>query len=223
MDSDTIALLGGLLFLLLALVGGGFSIKEISMPTIPTMARAACLVVGVVLVVLSFAATPGDESVPSAEGPTTDEPATTTAPGAAEPQAPSGDVELDTNAGTVLDPEDRMEVSGLTATGPLEPVPVDDFIKVSYTLTNRGSTPVSFVEVFTGTEPPEGVDEGPFDAGHDHQGIVLAPGESLPVEHQVHLYGAGTWTIWPCYELENPADEANNCPDTWNHFFVKVG
>lgn len=224
MDSATIALLGGLLFLLLALVGGGFSIKEISMPTIPTMARAACLVVGVGLVVLSFTAAPDDEPGPAAEEPPGEEPATTTPPGTGEAPAPgSGGVALDTNTGAVLAEDDQMEVSGLTATGPSEPVPVDDFIKVSYTLTNRGSGPVTFVEVFTGTAPPNGVDEGPFDAGHDHQGVVLAPGDSVLVEHQVHLYGAGTWTIWPCYELESPAVEPDSCPDTWNHFFVRVG
>src|SRR5262245_54680078 len=50
MDSKTIALSGGLLFLLLAIVGGGFSIREISMPKVPRWGRVVCLVVGVALV-----------------------------------------------------------------------------------------------------------------------------------------------------------------------------
>lgn len=51
MTPQTVALLGGVLFLLLAIVGGGFSIKEITMPRVPTWARVACLLVGMVLVV----------------------------------------------------------------------------------------------------------------------------------------------------------------------------
>lgn len=39
MDPNTIALLAGILFILIAIVGGGFVIKEIKIPKVPRWAR----------------------------------------------------------------------------------------------------------------------------------------------------------------------------------------
>lgn len=222
MNSDVVALLGGLLFLLLALVGGGFTIKEISMPTIPSTARAACLVVGVALVVLSFVPSLRDGYAPAADdGPTTGNVGTTASSGDSS-QPGSGEFVVRDRPEPVLAQEDGIEVLDLVATGPQKPLLVGDVLTVRYTLRNAGSSPFTFAEVFTGTIPPEGVDEDPPDAGHDNQGRVLAPGESLHIEHLVTLYGAGTWTIWPCYEKQNPDGSISWCPDTWNHFFATV-
>jgi hypothetical protein len=41
MKPETVALLGGLLLLLIAIVGGGFTNKEIIMPGVPSWARMA--------------------------------------------------------------------------------------------------------------------------------------------------------------------------------------
>ena len=47
MSSDTIGLLAASVFLLIAVVGGGFTIKELSVPTVPTWARVVAGVLGV--------------------------------------------------------------------------------------------------------------------------------------------------------------------------------
>ena len=43
MEPESVALLGGLLFLLIAVVGGGFTIREIIMPGVPRWGRLASL------------------------------------------------------------------------------------------------------------------------------------------------------------------------------------
>ena len=54
MSPEAVALLGGLLFLLIAIVGGGFTAKEISLPGVPGWARVASLALGLALVVPYF-------------------------------------------------------------------------------------------------------------------------------------------------------------------------
>ena len=53
-SSEAVALVGGLLFLLIAVVGGGFTAKEIIIPGVPGWGRIASLAVGVALVVPYF-------------------------------------------------------------------------------------------------------------------------------------------------------------------------
>ena len=55
MSPEAVALVGGLLFLLIAIVGGGFSAKEVMIPGVPRWARIASLAVGMALVVPYFA------------------------------------------------------------------------------------------------------------------------------------------------------------------------
>ena len=40
---------------------------------------------------------------------------------------------------------------------------------------------------------------------------VLAPGETLEAQGRVLLDSAGTWLVWPCYELVG----GEVCPDEW--------
>ena len=40
---------------------------------------------------------------------------------------------------------------------------------------------------------------------------VLEPGETLEAEGRVFLDSAGTWLVWPCYELAG----GEACPDEW--------
>lgn len=222
MDSDVIALLGGLLFLLLALVGGGFTIKEISMPTIPSLARAACLVVGVTLVVLSFlpslrdGVAPADDDEPAAGA---DEPASGGDGATTSPTPSSGSwIELHSFSEGTPAEEDGVLVSDLRVTGRTNPVHVNDMIQVEYTLINDGSEPLTFVNFFTGVRSPADENE---DANED-QGTEVPPGGSRPVTHTVVLDEQGPWMIWPCYEVQQPGGGSNECPPEWNRFFVDV-
>lgn len=226
MDSDVIALLGGLLFLLLALVGGGFSIKEISMPKIPAMARAACLVVGVVLVLLAFVPSLRDDPTQLADDDVAAEPASTngsldtTAGSTGSPSVDAGAVVLWEDPDPSVAENDGIEVSGLRATGDQEPPNVDDQIEIEYTLRNVGSNPVTFNFTFTGVRGPG---DRWADTGEDNNGATVQPGEALSISHPILLDAAGAWMIWPCYQVRTADGSPSECPDEWNRFFVTVG
>src|SRR6266508_258344 len=49
MSVEVVALGGGIFFLVMAIVGGGFAIREISMPRVPSWARMASGVFGILL------------------------------------------------------------------------------------------------------------------------------------------------------------------------------
>jgi len=52
MTSQTIILLGGILFVFIAIVGGGFTVKEIKMQRVPTWGRYAAAVLGLIFIVV---------------------------------------------------------------------------------------------------------------------------------------------------------------------------
>ena len=54
MEPHTVELLAALLFLLIALVGGGFTIKELSMPSVPGWARIVAALLGVFFIAAFF-------------------------------------------------------------------------------------------------------------------------------------------------------------------------
>lgn len=225
MDADAVALLGGLLFLLLALVGGGFSIKEISMPTIPALARAACLVVGVVLVMLAFLPSMVDGPEPVTDDQPSEQAGVTTGdPGKIGEATDSASEE----AGAVLlweqpDPslaaDDGIELSGLRATASQSPPVAGDQILIEYTFVNVGTSPVTFNFTFTGVRAPG---DRWADTGEANQGAVVEPGAALSISHAVLLDTAGSWMIWPCYEKRTENGSSSECPDGWNRFFVTV-
>lgn len=227
MDADVVALLGGVLFLLLALVGGGFSIKEISMPTIPAMARSACLVVGVGLVVLSFLPSLlGEGQAPVADDEVAGQTAgidpvpDTAGDGSGSSPEPSGTAALIwEQPGPSVAQSDGIEVSGLRATGSQSPPIEGDQILLDYTLTNVGNTPISFNFTFTGVRAPG---DRWADTGEANQGVVVQPGAALDISHSVLLDTAGSWMIWPCYEVRTEDGNPSQCPDEWNRFFVTV-
>jgi hypothetical protein len=82
--SGEIGLTFGAIFLLIAIIGGGFTAKEITVPKVPTWARLAAGIVGVLL--LGAGLFP---SVVSGEGGSTGPPAGST-PSQAGPIGPSG-------------------------------------------------------------------------------------------------------------------------------------
>lgn len=51
MTSDTVGLLAAVVFLLIAVVGGGFTVKELSVPVVPTWARIVAGLLGVLFAV----------------------------------------------------------------------------------------------------------------------------------------------------------------------------
>jgi hypothetical protein len=206
MGAETVALLGGLLFLLLAIVGGGFTVKEIIMPRVPIWARLVCLLVGAVLVVPYFLGTVG-----SAQS------GVTVAAAEPRPAPPAGQTVLFSEAESTVS-ADGIEVSGLLATAERKPPVVGDRIEIQFSLENAGSGARTFEEAFIGGRNP-GWDNKDF--GHENTGVVISPGKAVRVSHSIVVDAAGTWEFWPCYSLRERG-EVTLCPDEWRSFQVLV-
>jgi hypothetical protein len=209
MDAETVALLGGLLFLLLAIVGGGFTIRELNMPRIPIWARAACLVVGVVLV-LPFVAS----ALRSGSGASPD----AVFQPRAESSAAQGTVVIYSDPVTSVS-EHEIQVSALLATGERKPTAVGDRVRIEFSLKNVGTNPVTLNSTFIGARSP-GSDNKDF--GEENVGRVFNPGAVLDISHSIVLDARGTWQFWPCYILRT-GEEGTFCPDEWRAFQVSVG
>lgn len=211
MDAEAVALVGGLGFLLLAIVGGGVTVKEVHLPELPTWGRAASLVTGMVLVlpfVLSVPRSDGDGAEPAEQPPG--------APSAAPGSVPPGETVVHAKPEGVASPA-GIEVSAVLATAEREPVAVGDQLRVQYSLRNVGADPVTFDNTFVGARSPGSSNR---DFGEDNAGLVVAPGDGVQISATTVLDAAGTWRIWPCYGLR--ADEVDYCPDEWQAFEVLV-
>ena len=207
MDTETVALLGGLLFLLLALVGGGFTIREIIMPQIPTWARVACLAVGAGLL-LRFVLVDtgaGDDRTPAdaAGGSPT-----------AQYTSPDGRVVLRKDDGPHQSPE-GIELTGLVATSNQETPDVGDEVTLEFSLENVSGETLTLEETFIGIRNPENESR---DDAHENEGRVFAAGDVIDVNASIVVDSAGMWTFWPCYLL----DSGSGCPDTWRRIEILV-
>src|SRR6266581_8606178 len=65
MSPQTLGLLGSVLFLLIAVVGGGFTAREVTIPKVPSWARVAAAIVGVLFSVPFFLSLAGLPRSPS--------------------------------------------------------------------------------------------------------------------------------------------------------------
>jgi hypothetical protein len=206
MSPEAVALLGGLLFLLIAIVGGGFTAKEISLPGVPGWARVASLALGLALVVPYVA-----QSLRSGE---TGSPETVSAASIDLPaRSPDGVIKDARNRRDVS--PDRIEVSGLVATSAKSHPVVGDSVDVEFTLRNVASEAVALDDAFVGVRTPDS-ENGDF-ANSDRR-TVLKPHQTLTVNGSRVFDAAGTWTIFPCYELST----GEYCPSEWRAFQVLV-
>jgi len=208
MSVEVVALGGGILFMLVAIVGGGFVIREIAMPRVPHWARAASGIVGLLLL-LPFAlallrgegAAAGDATPPSNSGPERQ-----------SPERVGAGIEIDSEPATS---GDDVRLMGLTVSVRNNPPRVGDTIVVSYSLTNVGKADIQMGFTFVGARNQ--ADER-RDSEEVNQDRMLRPGETVLAEGRVLLDNAGPWTLWPCYTL--PGDRY--CPDRWKAFRVTV-
>jgi len=207
MAPENVALLGGLLFLLIAIVGGGFTIREIMMPRVPSWARVASLLVGAALIGPYFAA------------------ALTAGPGdAASDSPPSGPSPAPREGVIWRDGErnvskDGIEVSGLLARGERPRAAVGDRIRIQFRLRNVGSSAVALEEAFVAARNPGGDN---LDFAHANEGRELSPGDAVKMSSSIVVDARGLWQFWPCYSLRTRG-EATLCPDEWRAFQIGVG
>jgi hypothetical protein len=200
MSEVVVALGAGIIFLLIAIVGGGFAIREIVMPKVPNWARVVSGIAGLLLV-LPFMLTAFSGYVGR---------------GAASPAENGGRPHSETRSGIEIDTEpatsrDQIRLTELAASARNEPPQVGDTINVTYSLTNVGNQPIRLEYTFVGARNP--ADENKDSEGAN-EGSVLAPGETVQAEGRVFLDSAGTWLLWPCYTL--PTERY--CPDEWKSF-----
>ena len=224
MSPEAVALVGGLLFLLIAIVGGGFSAKEVMMPGVPRWARIASLAVGLALVVPYFSeALRSDKTRP----PETGSPASIKLSSASpsDPPSPSASPSPPRD-GVIHDARNRhdnspdgLQVSGLIATSAKSHPAVGDSIEVEFTLRNVGSTAVNLDDTFVGVRTPDN-ESGDF--GNSNEGAVLKPQQALRINGSRVFDAAGVWKIFPCYAF-TAGGEPKYCPDEWRTFQVLLG
>lgn len=199
MDIEQIALLAGILFILIGVVGGGFTLKEISIPRVPAWARAVSMAIGLIFVGVFFY-----DRMTGA------------------PRENGGNGEL-----RVIHADDQpdrsrhgLRLTQLTARSDREAPRVDSLIAIEFALQNVSEEPITFSETFVAARSPS---EENRDFGYSHQGLTLAPNETIRVKANLIVDAAGNWAFWPCYILaDGGTDEENYCPARWRSFPVRV-
>lgn len=202
MDIEQVALLAGILFILIAIVGGGITIRELRIPRVPGWARAGSLVIGLAFVFPFFRTAldgtdGGDHGRPDPEAPvrlhTDDDP------------APS---------------RHGLELTHLAAEAARQPVRVGDAVTVRFRLKNAGAEEITFEETFVAARDPT---DGWADFGGSNEGLTLHAGQNATVKAQKTVDSPGNWRFWPCYIVANGSDdEEAYCPGRWRAFVVRV-
>jgi hypothetical protein len=197
---ETVALAAGILFLLIGVVGGGFSVEKAQIPQVPTWARVVSSLIGLAFLgafVYTSLSEPDDDAIATGEA-----------------KRPEGaDAVLQEDPGPALATTDGIEVSQILVTGK-KPTPVGASVVIAYRLTNRAPSPVEFDSTFIGVRDP---DNGNRDV-EVNAGFSLRPQESKDFSKTLSLDGGGQWTIWPCYILVS----GSSCPDGWRSFPLNV-
>jgi hypothetical protein len=204
MSVQVVALAGGILFVLVAIVGGGFAIREIVLPKVPRWARAASGVFGILLLLPFMLAL--------LRGGTTGDPPVAAAAGVLASGSGAGGIEIDTEPETT---SDQIRLTGLSASVRNNPPRVGDTVTVKYSLTNTGAGPAQLEYTFVGARNPA---EGHADAEDGNEERAIQPAETIQADGKVFLDKAGTWTLWPCYVLAGD----RFCPDKWKAFSILV-
>lgn len=212
MTSDTIGLLAAVLFLLIAVVGGGFTVKELTIPKVPSTARVLAGLLGVLFAV------PFVLSQTGADGEAGDLSTVQLSAG-----HPSQDPQDGGQAALWADgpsdaTQDSIQLLELEATSPHANPAIGDRITIAFTLKNAAQSARELASTFVGARDP--ADEW-SDFGHDEQPRVLQPGETLSVRTSLIPDEAGTWRLWPCYAVQHDGGE-QLCPDEWRAFEIDV-
>lgn len=199
MDVEQLALLAGILFILIAVVGGGFTIKEVMIPKVPGWARISALVVGILFVFpffwVRFVAAPSGP--PEGEG--------------AQLAMIYSDNQPDRGV-------HGIQLNKLEVWAEHRQPRVNDRISVSFTLQNVGPNSVSFQETFIAARNPGGENR---DFGYGHERLTVEPNGTVLVKANMIVDAPGIWQVWPCYILSGGQEE-DYCPTRWRAFPVRV-
>jgi hypothetical protein len=196
MDYQTTTLLVGVLFLLMAIVGGGFTAREVTVPPLPRWARIVSAVLGIAFLLLfaslTFAASP--LNLPLFE---------------------TGFSYTDNSPDT--NPQNIAFVR-LEARAQHNPPRVKDSIQVKFSIRNAGSTPLQLDSgTFLSARSPDG---RIVFVPRQYPGRTIQPGEVLETDTSVKVDSSGQWLLGPCYKLMD--SQGGFCPSEWKSFVVNV-
>jgi hypothetical protein len=114
----------------------------------------------------------------------------------------------------VTNSSDGIRLTNLRAVSPDYPPKVGDMITVSYSLTNTRNQTIKLTATFVGARNAAGDNK---DSSSINEERVLSPGQTVKAQGRIIVGSAGTWRLWPCYQLNGLY-----CPDEWQEFSVQV-
>jgi hypothetical protein len=197
MTSETATLLVGVLFLLIAIVGGGFSAKDVTIPSVPKWARIVSAILGSAFILL-FAYSTLSSKVPS---------------------LPGGATIIYSNNQPDVTPHNIAFVQ-LEAKAAHNPPLVNDTITIKFSLKSIGKTPIELDSgTFITVRNPSGqiVFIPRLNANR-----VIQPNETIETETSADVDSKGSWEVNPCYKLKDESIEGGFCPEGWKGFIVTV-
>lgn len=197
MAGDSVSLYGGILFLLIAVVGGGFSVKEVRIPRVPAWARIVSAVLGCFLTgFYLWKQLPLDGS----DGPHVLKEQTV------------GEIGIH-----------GLQIRNLRVTGPGKATKIGDPITVAFTLVSvvGRPAPARLVATYVSAEDPLGNER---DFGWSRTNTDLVKDAAVTASHDLVLDVPGVWSVWPCYAIDLPdgGEEDDYCR-RWNAFAIRIG
>lgn len=203
MEPKIILLIAGIIFILIAVVGGGFEIKEIKIPEVPKWARFVSALLGIV-----FCGFFAQVYLVTTMGPISDKEKTTYE-----------------NKELVIYEDNQSDVSvhsikllRLSAKSPHNPPRVNDRITIEFTLQNISNSPIELLESYVTAYDPF---EENNDCGWSNKRKNFLPQQIIKTKGSLIVDVPGTWQFGPSYAVgEN--DEEALYPGSWRRFTVLV-
>ena len=200
---QVISFIAGAAFILIAVIGGGFAIKEITVPSVPKAGRIGLGIVGSLFISYSLLVT----LIPILrDGRTIGENSTNVPVSRREENIYANEAEDISPHG--------IKVLGLRALSLNDPPRVNDRITVQFSLQNVKRDPIALNPIFIGARDPAGKN---VDFGRANYEKVLAPDEVIDVKSSIIVTERGVWKFWPCYKTGG-----TYCPDEWRAFQIFV-
>jgi hypothetical protein len=197
MTSETATLFVGVLFLLIAIIGGGFSAKDVTIPSVPKWARIVSALLGSAFILL-FAFSTYSSKLPNVTG---------------------GTLIIYANSQPDVTPHNITFVQ-LEAKAPHNPPLVNDTITVKFILKYVGKTPIELDSgTFLSVRNPSG--QNVF-ISRLNANRVIQPNETIETEMSVVVDSKGAWELNPCYKLKDEGIAGGFCPEGWRGFILTV-
>ena len=139
-----------------------------------------------------------------------------------------GDLEVFYEAGTSVANFDAFRLMDMTAYGPAghgieadkSPFKVGQEIYIEFTVQNLRVPPIELKRTFVAVNHPTGEE---IDFGLVHEGVEVVRYQKFKTGVVIPLDVAGTWEIWPCYQLVLEDDTLRDrCTPKWQFFAIEV-